>query len=216
MNKSRYLAHHGIKGQQWGNRRFQNEDGSLTPEGKERYSNNENIKQGSINDMSSGRNNINNSNNPKSNNENNNPGSINIDMSSGRNNINNSNNPKSNNENNKDKDKNNDNNKKPTVTDAINNGAKVGQAFNSLSSQIHGPEGHKEYAHYPNMTDEEIQRNVNRLRNEQALSDLRGDTKFVKSGEQKAREMLQTIGAIAALGLTVAQIIAIYKQKKSS
>ncbi len=31
------LAHYGIKGQQWGVRRFQNEDGSLTPEGKERY-----------------------------------------------------------------------------------------------------------------------------------------------------------------------------------
>ena len=25
-----YLAHHGIKHQKWGNRRFQNEDGSLT------------------------------------------------------------------------------------------------------------------------------------------------------------------------------------------
>ena len=32
-----YLVHHGIKGQKWGVRRFQNEDGSLTPEGKERY-----------------------------------------------------------------------------------------------------------------------------------------------------------------------------------
>lgn len=32
-----YLAHHGIKGQKWGIRRFQNEDGSLTPEGRERY-----------------------------------------------------------------------------------------------------------------------------------------------------------------------------------
>lgn len=31
------IQHHGIKGQQWGHRRFQNEDGSLTPEGKERY-----------------------------------------------------------------------------------------------------------------------------------------------------------------------------------
>lgn len=28
------LYHHGIKGQKWGVRRFQNEDGSLTPEGK--------------------------------------------------------------------------------------------------------------------------------------------------------------------------------------
>lgn len=33
------LAHHGIKGQKWGVRRFQNEDGSLTPEGEKRYGN---------------------------------------------------------------------------------------------------------------------------------------------------------------------------------
>ena len=25
-----YLAHHGIKGQKWGHRRYQNEDGSVT------------------------------------------------------------------------------------------------------------------------------------------------------------------------------------------
>ena len=31
------LYHHGIKGQKWGDRRFQNEDGSWTPEGRERY-----------------------------------------------------------------------------------------------------------------------------------------------------------------------------------
>lgn len=33
-----YLAHHGIKGMKWGVRRFQKEDGSLTPAGKKRYS----------------------------------------------------------------------------------------------------------------------------------------------------------------------------------
>lgn len=32
-----YLAHHGIKGQHWGVRRFQNEDGTLTAAGKDRY-----------------------------------------------------------------------------------------------------------------------------------------------------------------------------------
>lgn len=32
-----YLAHHGIKGQKWGVRRFQNEDGMLTAEGRDRY-----------------------------------------------------------------------------------------------------------------------------------------------------------------------------------
>jgi hypothetical protein len=31
------LQHHGTKGQKWGVRRFQNKDGSLTPEGKKRY-----------------------------------------------------------------------------------------------------------------------------------------------------------------------------------
>lgn len=31
------LQHHGIKGQRWGKRRFQNEDGSLTPQGRARY-----------------------------------------------------------------------------------------------------------------------------------------------------------------------------------
>lgn len=32
------IYHHGIKGQRWGVRRYQNTDGTLTPEGKERYS----------------------------------------------------------------------------------------------------------------------------------------------------------------------------------
>ena len=33
------LCHWGIKGQKWGIRRYQNEDGTLTPEGEKRYNN---------------------------------------------------------------------------------------------------------------------------------------------------------------------------------
>ena len=34
---SSYLIHYGIPGQKWGDRRYQNEDGTLTPAGRERY-----------------------------------------------------------------------------------------------------------------------------------------------------------------------------------
>ena len=32
-----YIAHYGVEGQKWGIRRYQNLDGSLTAEGKQRY-----------------------------------------------------------------------------------------------------------------------------------------------------------------------------------
>ena len=34
---SKELCHHGIMGQKWGVRRFQNQDGSLTDAGRKRY-----------------------------------------------------------------------------------------------------------------------------------------------------------------------------------
>jgi hypothetical protein len=37
MDNSNYLAHHGVKGQEWGKRRWQYADGSLTPAGREHY-----------------------------------------------------------------------------------------------------------------------------------------------------------------------------------
>ena len=39
------LYHHGIKGQKWGVRRFQNKDGSLTPAGERRYDDSDGVKR---------------------------------------------------------------------------------------------------------------------------------------------------------------------------
>lgn len=39
------LEHFGIKGMKWGIRRFQNEDGTLTPAGKQRYADNYSSQQ---------------------------------------------------------------------------------------------------------------------------------------------------------------------------
>lgn len=45
MRENLYLAHHGIKGQKWGRRRWQRPDGSLTPEGyRHYYGNNPNAR----------------------------------------------------------------------------------------------------------------------------------------------------------------------------
>ena len=44
------LAHHGIKGQKWGVRRFRNKDGSLTPAGKRRYKSGDRMDDNNPND----------------------------------------------------------------------------------------------------------------------------------------------------------------------
>jgi hypothetical protein len=54
ISNDAYLAHHGILGQKWGVRRFQNPDGTRTAAGKVRYNGNDGKKQGIIDKVMAG------------------------------------------------------------------------------------------------------------------------------------------------------------------
>lgn len=57
----------------------------------------------------------------------------------------------------------------------------------------------KVYKNYPDLSDADLNRMVARLEKEHKLSDLRDDTEVVKSGKQKAREIIDRIGDIAGI-----------------
>lgn len=61
---------------------------------------------------------------------------------------------------------------------------------------------------YPELSDQELQKRVNRISLEQRYSDLVGDTKYIKTGSEKAMEILQTIGAVVGIvgGLSAAAL----------
>lgn len=92
---------------------------------------------------------------------------------------------------------------------------KTGEAVSTLGKQVgdapFAKSGHKEYAKYEDLNDEELRRKINRLKNEREYSDLKGDTKYIKSGKDKAREILQTAGALLGIVGTVVTIIATVK-----
>ena len=75
--------------------------------------------------------------------------------------------------------------------------------------------GKVSYAKYPNMTDKELQDRANRLALEHRYSDLTGETRYEKSGSEKAREILQTVGAVAGIGATIAGIIGLFVNLRS-
>lgn len=68
---------------------------------------------------------------------------------------------------------------------------------------------------YSNLDEKELSTRINRMRLERSYGDLTGETKYVKSGQEKVREILQTTGAMLALvgtGLAIAQKVSNVKE----
>lgn len=146
--KIKELYHYGIKGQKWGVRRFQKEDGSLTSEGQKRDEDplKKDVSKQQLAVAGLG------------------------------------------------------------ATGAIFKGLKD---VSDASSKILDGKGKskKVFSKYPDIEDKELRQKLNRLKMESEYSDLVGDTKFIKSGSEKAREVLQTIGGVAGLGAALTTIV---------
>lgn len=101
--------------------------------------------------------------------------------------------------------------------------SKAGETISKLGTDIGnsnlGSSGKKVYSQHKELSDEEIRQRINRIRLEHDYSDLTEETKYVKSGKDKAREILQTFGSILALAgsaLTIFEIISKIKGNRAS
>lgn len=197
------LYHYGIKGQKWGVRRYQNEDGTLTEEGKAHYStSSSNTKQNDKQKKASSKG----------------SDSVNSRTLAGkkiedltdkelqavinrRNNeerLRESMNPKK------------EEPKKPEYDKAFREASKLA---NDIAAALPKGNGKTIKKDYSNLSDQELRNRISRLQLEDSYGKLSGDTKYVRSGSEKTREILQSVGMIlavagsaAGLALTIQEI----------
>ena len=177
--KNNVLGHSGIKGQKWGIRRFQNEDGSLTEEGKKRYGKTE------VNFDKKEKQNTSNKNNKQE-----------------KQNTSNKNNKQDKFEKREDESK-----KEPDSPSAVKVASNIAKDASNIAktaaSAIDTSNGTLAIRKsYPYLTNKELQDRIQRLNLERTYGDLSGDTKYVKTGKEKTREILQTLGATLAITST--------------
>ena len=103
----------------------------------------------------------------------------------------------------------------PTQTEQLQKGlSDISKGLNDASnSPLLKGNDKKIYGKYPKMTDQELRDKINRLNAERTYSDLIGDTKVIKSGQERAREILQTLGGIAGLAVAGVTIYTAIKNK---
>lgn len=154
------LFHSGIKGQKWGVRRYQNEDGTLTEAGKLRYLKGYNPDKPDSESKAV------------------------FDADKWQKDV------------------------ESYGNDEVKLVKEIGSMSNQAANAISTNKGTKiiNKKDYSKIPDEEMRKRINRLAMERQYGDLTGDNKYVMTGKEKAKEILQTVGAIfgiAGSALTV-------------
>lgn len=93
--------------------------------------------------------------------------------------------------------------KGPKADKALADASKLAKDISDALPRGNGKTIKKDYS---NISDQELRNRIARLQLEDSYGKLTGDTKYVKSGSEKAREMLQTTGAILAVAGSAAML----------
>ena len=192
------LFHHGVKGQKWGVRRYQNQDGTLTEEGKSRYGSQSDANKNSTEEEKL------------------------IDKLKKENELN-----KVVDTYNERIDKQNlalAKAKEKDFNDSINMVKEGRNITSELSIIARDPKKGSNRSNpketkfeipgpYAKMSDDELRKIVNRMQLERQFGDLSGDAKYTLTGREKTREYLQTIGAILGIGVSALTIYKIIQSR---
>lgn len=204
-----YLQHHGVKGQRWGRRRYQNKDGSLTPAGKKRRAAEEDVSSLSDEELRSRINRLNlekrytNLSRSKGSNVLGTAGKV-TSMGSDAGNI--------------AKNANKLRGKSSQGADLASKGADVATKSISAASKIKNISDEKKLVKrtkpkLESMSDEELRKVVNRMDMEQQYSSLKSES--VSRGKVSAGQVLSIAGDVLAVGASATAIaVAIYNLKK--
>lgn len=185
------IAHHGIKGQKKGVRNYRNYDGTLTPEGKERY-------YGDKSDSSKTKATT----KPKTKEEHKiEPKTDTKPKTEVK--------PKNDNQNKKA-----DNKPKSNMnlqSKALRESSKM---MDEAAKAIPHKPGQYVKQDYSNLPNAELERRIRRLELEDRYGKLSGDTKYIKSGSEKAKDLLHTVGSVLAVAATAVGIASLVQQMK--
>lgn len=94
------------------------------------------------------------------------------------------------------------------LNDSVKLLKETNQLVKNVENIIPRDQGTKVYSNHPELTDNELRNKINRLKTEHEYSDLVGETKYIKSGSEKAREILQTVGSSIAIVGSAAMVAA--------